>query len=89
MITKQQHNEAIRKARRERAQGVRDKYLDYGVRNTRMYKPAYKEFSDEDRRSIREQVRKDYRKYRRRSIAVFAGTIILLALICLLILYYR
>ncbi len=89
MITKQQHNEALRKARRERAKGVRDKYMEYGVKSTRSYMPERKELSDEDRRAIRDQVRKDYRKSRRRSMAVFAGVILLVGFICFIIFHYH
>jgi len=85
MITKQQHNEALRKARRERAKGVRDKYLNYGLKRPMAYNPERKKFSDEDRQAIREQIMKDHRKTMRRSMAVFAGAIALIGLICIII----
>ena len=86
MITKHQHNENLRKARRERAQYVRDKYMEYGIRSYVDFKPVHKELSDEERQVIRERVRKEYRISRRRSIAVFTGAILLIAFICFLIL---
>ena len=89
MITKQQHNEALRKARRERAKGVRDKYLEYGIKSTLVYKPERIELSDEDRRDIGERIRKDYRRSRRRNMAVFAGAIILIGLIYFMIFHYH
>jgi hypothetical protein len=87
MITRQQHNEAIRKARRERAQYVRDKYLEYGIRSYPDFKPKHKKLSEEERGVIGQQIRKDWKKSRRRSMAVFAGTIFLIAFICFLIFY--
>jgi hypothetical protein len=89
MITKQQHNEALRKARRERAKGVRDKYLEYGVKRPMAYNPERKEFSNEDRQAIREQIRRDHRKTMRSSVAVFAGAIALIGLICFIIFRYQ
>ena len=86
MITRQQHNEAIRKARRERALYVRDKYLEYGIQSYTDFKPKHKKLSDEEREAIRERIRKDYKKSRRRSMVVFVGTILLIAFICFLIL---
>jgi hypothetical protein len=86
MITKHQHNENLRKARRERAQYVRDKYMEYGIRRNLDFKPVHKELSEEERQAIREQVRKDYRIARRRSIAVFTGAILLIAFIFFIIL---
>lgn len=85
MITRQKHNEAIRKARRERAQYVRDKYLEYGVRGYMDYKPVHKELSEEERKAIREKVKKAYLKSRRRTIVVFVGAVILIGVICLMI----
>lgn len=89
MITKQQHNEALRKTRRERAKGVRDRYLEYGVKSTMAYKPERVAISDEDRQVIREKIRKDYRMSRRRSLAVFAGAIVLIGCICFIIFRYH
>jgi len=89
MITKQQHNEALRKARRERAKGVRDRYLEYGVKSVMAYKPERVAISDEDRQAIRDQIRKDYRLSRRRIVAVFAGAILLIGCICFIIFYYH
>jgi hypothetical protein len=86
MITRQQHNENLRKARRERAQYVRDKYLEYGVRSYLDHKPVHKELSEEKRLAIREQIRKDYRISRLRSIALFTGAILLIAFIFFIIL---
>jgi hypothetical protein len=88
MISRQKHNEALGKARRERAQYVRDKYLEYGVRSYIEYKPVHKELSEGERQAIRDQVRKDYRKSRRRSIAVFVGAILLIVSICFIILHF-
>lgn len=86
MITKHQHNENLRKARRERAQYVRDKYMEYGIRSYLDYKPVHKKLSEEERQAIREQVRKDYRISRLRSIALFTGAILLLVFIVFVIL---
>ena len=86
MITKHQHNEALRKARRERALSVRDKFMEYDLRSNKDYKPVYKRLSEEERQAIRKQVRKEYRTSQLRSIAVFIGAILLIVFVCILIL---
>jgi hypothetical protein len=88
MITKHQHNEALRKARRERAQSVRDKFMEYDLRSYRDYNPIHKHLSEGERQAIRKQIRKDYQKSQRRSIAVFIGAILLIVFICFIVLHY-
>lgn len=88
MITRQKHNESRRKAGRERAQHLRDKYMESGVRRYADYTPEHKHLGEEERQAIREKIRKDYLKSSRRSIAVFIGAILLLGFICFIILYY-
>ena len=78
MITKQKHNEALRKARRERAQYVRDKYMEYGVRSYVDFKPAHKQLNEEDRLAIRDRIRADLRRSQQRSIITFVAIILLL-----------
>lgn len=86
MITRQKHNEAIRKAGRERAQNIRDKYQELGIRRYVDYRPEHKHVSEEERQAIRERIKKDYLKSRYRTVTVFVGAVILIGLICFIIL---
>jgi hypothetical protein len=86
MISRQKHNEALRKVRRERAKYVRDKYLEYGVRSNVEFKPVPDSLSEEERLAIRKHVRNDFRKSRRWSILTFIFAVLLLGFVCFLIL---
>jgi hypothetical protein len=86
MIPRQKHNEEMRKARRKRAQYVRDKYMEQNIRSDLDFKPMHRDLGDKERREIRERLQNDFRKSRRRSVIVFLiAALFLVSLIYLLL----
>lgn len=82
MISRQQHNEALRKTRRERAQMIRDKYLECNKCGHMVYNQPHKPLGEEERIAIRQDAKNELRKLRRRSIFIFLLILIPLGYIC-------
>jgi len=86
MISRQKHNEEMRKARRKRAQHIRDKYLEYSIRSYVDTEPVHRELGDEERMAIRDRAKNEFQKSRRLSIIAFLIATLVLASIGYLIL---
>ena len=78
MINRQKQNRALLTAHRDRAKFIRDKYLEYGVRHYQDFKPKHRALTDQEKRIIRERIKRDYRVARFNSMVFTAIAIMLL-----------
>lgn len=86
MISRQEHNELIRKAGRERLKLIREKYYNSGARFYDPYGGTQEHISDKERQHIREALKAKSRRSRRWTLITFSLATLILGIICYLIL---
>jgi len=87
MISRQEHNELIRKAGRERMKNIKEKYYHSGTRLYEHYGGIRKDLSEEEKESIRENMKARWRRSRRWTLVIFSFAALLFGFLCYKILY--
>jgi len=82
MISRQEHNELIRKAGRERLKYKRDKYINSGTKFYDHYGGVREQISDEEKQHIREELKAKFRKSRRWTLIIFSLATLLIGFLC-------
>jgi hypothetical protein len=86
MISRQEHNELIRKAGRERLKNIQDRYRNSGARIYGHYERIRENKSEEEKHFIREGLKSKSRKSRRWTLILFSFSVLLFGFICYIIL---
>ncbi len=86
MITRQEYNEQVRKAGRERMKYLRDKYYHSGFKIYDPYGGIRKRMTEEERAVIRKELKARSRRSGRRTLIVFSLAFLILGIIFYLVL---
>jgi hypothetical protein len=86
MISRQEHNELIRKAGRERMKHIRDKYYNSGGKFYGDYGGIKEQLTNEEKDHIRKILKVRSRKSRRWTLIIFSLATLLFGFLCYMIL---
>ncbi len=86
MISRQEYNELVRKAGRERLKHIRDKYYNSDSKIYDQYGGIHQQLSDEKKQHIREELTARSRKSRRWTLVLFSLATLIFGFLSYLIL---
>ena len=86
MISRQEHNELIRKAGKERLKYIRDKYYNSGAKIYNHYDGNHEQLTDEEKQNIRKELKAKSRKSRLWTLIIFSGAALVFGFLSYLIL---
>jgi type VI protein secretion system component VasF len=86
MISRQEYNELIRKAGRERLKTIRDRYHDVNARIYDSFSRDHAPLTDKEKQEIKSELRARSRNSRRLTLVVFSLAILVFGFVCYMIL---
>ena len=82
MITRQEHNELIRKAGKERFKQIRDTYYNSGSKIYDHFRGKHRQLTDEEKQDIRKEIEARSKKSKLWTLIIFSLAALLVGFIC-------